>query len=147
MGLINEKKRKLEKEGAIMIAIYKWSELTELEGKVEEHLLEELKSFYIEVMTVFLCYTDYINNNMAGVGKIAIFEKDDNVNNLPAIGLTEDTLTMLEYIPEFIDEITIADEVWYRCTIIFGAFGGGVVYVPESLAKGKLGEWINENIE
>lgn len=127
-----------------MISITNWNELIALENKLGESILSELKRYFIELVTEIMDESDYLNYSLDEIGKIAVLEETDDINNLPAIFLTEDSSTLLDSLPEFVDEIELDDGTWHRCIIILGDCYGVVLYVPELPNKDRLMNWIKE---
>lgn len=125
-----------------MKIITKWEHIKQLEGVITDALREEIKHYYRgialemgeEAVEAF---------DMVGIGIIAILEAGDDISNLPSIGMTIQTITLLEAIPEFIDEINLVGEIWYRVTVILSADVGRVIYIPKSLFTEELETWID----
>lgn len=80
--------------------------------------------------------------DLAGIAIIAIFEAGDNIHHMPLLGMTQETITLLETIPEFIDEITLDGAIWYRLILILSADVGRVIYIPKVLVPTELENWI-----
>jgi len=100
--------------------ITNWNQLLSLKD-IKEYLREELKRYFIELVTEMLDEEDYINHDISYLGPIAVLEPSDNINHLPQIGLTEDTVTLLESIPEYIEDVALEGELYYRIIIILSA--------------------------
>jgi len=115
--------------------ITNWNQLQALEG-VGESLKAELERYFIELVTEMLDEEDYKNHDISYLGPIAVLEATDNINHLPELGMTEETVTLLESIPEFIDTLYIGGETYYRIIIILSADVGRVIYTPETLVTG-----------
>lgn len=127
-----------------MITIKSFTELMTLENKLSEPIFSELKGYYKEIMTAFLGDENCIDTSFEDIGIIAILEDADDIHHLPEINMTEETIPLLESLPEFVDEIELEDGIWHRCTIILSASDGIVLYIPESKNKDELKDWIQK---
>lgn len=121
-----------------------WNELMELEEKLEKNIFSELKRYFIELMTEMLDEEDFESYDVSEVGKISVLESGDELAHLPDIGMTEETMTVLESIPEYVEPVRLSSGLWYRVVIIFGDSGGVVIYVPDEMVTGDFEIWINE---
>ena len=126
-----------------MIAIANWEELLALDERMDTPIYMEMKRYFKELITEMFDEPEYKTYDLTDFGKVSVLEDCDDIENLPEIGMTEDTMTMLESIPEYIEVVTLEGHRWYRCVIIFGADSGVVIYVPEELKQGQLANWID----
>lgn len=126
-----------------MKTITNWNQLQALK-EIEAPLKAELEQYFKDLVTEMLDEEDYMNHDIGYIGPIAILEAGDNINHLPMLGMTEETVTLLESIPEFIDTLNIGGKTYYRIIIILSADVGRVIYTPESLVTGQLKTWIEE---
>lgn len=124
-----------------MKIITKWNHILELEGGISDGLQQEIRDYYTTI-AMEMGEETVETFDMADIGIIAILEASDDYMNLPLIGMTIETTTVLESIPEFVDVLIIEDEIWYRVTIILSADAGRVIYMPNSLVTGELKAWI-----
>lgn len=125
-----------------MKTITNWTQLQHLEGEINDALKAELEEYFKELVTEML-EEDYQNHDISYIGPIAIVDYEDNLHHLPKIGMTSDTMTLLESIPEYIDTLNIGGEIYYRIIILFGGDAGVVIYVPEEIKQGQLANWID----
>lgn len=126
-----------------MKIITNWNQLQALKG-IEAPLKAELEQCFKELVTEMFDEEDYLNHDIGYIGPIAILESEDNINHLPMLGMTEETVTLLESIPEFIDTLNVGGRTYYRIIIILSADVGRVIYIPDSLVTGQLRTWIEE---
>ncbi len=126
-----------------MKTITNWKQLQALEG-IREPLKTELERYFKELVTQMLDEEDYLNHDISYLGPIAVMEASDNINHLSELGMTESTVTLLESIPEYIEEVSIGGEPYYRIIIILSADAGRVIYVNQSLVIGRLKNWIEK---
>lgn len=126
-----------------MKTITNWKQLQALEG-TSEPLKAELERYFIELVTEMLDEEEYLDHDISYLGPIAVMESSDNINHLPELGMTESTVTLLESIPEYIEEVIIAGEAYYRIIIILSADAGRVIYINQSLVTGQLKTWIEK---
>ena len=124
-----------------MKIITKWEHIKQLEGVISDALREEIKHYY-RGLALEMGEKAVKAFDMVGIGIIAVWEVGDDISNLPSIGMTVETITLLEAIPEFIDEINLDNEIWYRVTLILSADVGRVIYIPQSLVAIELEAWI-----
>lgn len=68
-----------------MKIITKWQDIDALETIICESLIAELRVYYKEIVTEMLCEEDYENYDITEIGKVALLESDDDINNLPEI--------------------------------------------------------------
>ncbi len=115
-----------------MKTITNWKQLQALEG-TSEPLKAELERYFIELVTEMLDEEEYLDHDISYLGPIAVMESSDNINHLPELGMTESTVTLLESIPEYIEEVSIVDEAYYRIIVILSADAGQVIYINQSL--------------
>ena len=125
-----------------MKIITNWNQLQSLEG-VSKPLKAELERYFKELGTGMLDEEDYLNHDISYLGPIAVLESTDNINHLPELGMSEETVTLLESIPEFIDTLSIGGESYYRIIIILSADVGRVIYTPKSLVTGAFETWVD----
>jgi len=121
--------------------ITSWNQLEALEN-IDELLKAELKRYFKELVTEMLDEPEYKNHDISYIGPITILESTDDINHLPQLGMTESTVTLIESIPEYIEEVTLGDKTYYRIIIILSADVGRVIYAPEVMVTGALEAWI-----
>jgi len=127
-----------------MITITNWNQLQKLDGQIKADLKAELEVYFKELVTEMLDEEDYLNHDISYLGPIAIYEPEDDPQHLPKIGMTSDTMTLIEAIPEYIDTLDIGGETYYRIIILLGGDTGVVIYAPDSLEIEELHTWIDQ---
>lgn len=112
------------------------------EGEISDALREELEHYYW-TLAMEMGEEAHQDFDLAGIAIIAVFEEGDSIHHMPMTGMTAKTITLLESIPEFIDEINLQGEIWYRLILILSADVGRVIYIPKSLVTLELKAWID----
>ena len=87
---------------------------------------------------------DFESYDVFDVGKISVLESGDDLAHQSDIGMTEETMIVLESIPEYVESVRLSSGLWYRIVIIFGDSCGVVIYVPIEMVTGDFEIWINE---
>ncbi len=125
-----------------MKTIETYNAINALKGDLSDALQRELDHYYRE-LALEMGEEAYQAFDLAGIAIIALFEAGDNIHHMPLLGMTKETITLLETIPEFIDEIILDDEIWYRLILILSADVGRVIYMAKALVPAELEDWIN----
>lgn len=89
-----------------MKVITSWNQIQQLDN-ITPSQKSELKRYFKELVTEMLDEPDYKHHDIGYVGLIAVMESNDDIHHLPLLGMTQETVTLLESIPEYIDALTI----------------------------------------
>lgn len=121
-----------------------WQGIEALEKILDKSLMIEIKAYFKEFVTIHLKERDYKNYNLSDIARIAILEKSDNINHLSQLGMTQRTMTLTQFIPEFVDPIKVGKEDYYRITVLLNDNEGIVLFVSKQIVKGELRRWIKK---
>ena len=126
-----------------MRLITNWKQLQALEILIDELLKKELESYFIEFVSELPDEEDYLTHDIEYFAIIGVFEASDDINDLQKFGMTTNTTTLLECIPEFVDEVFIGDEKYYTIIIILSADVGRVIYISNRFVTNEFRTWID----
>lgn len=126
-----------------MKTITNWKQLQTLASLIDKPLKKELESYFIELVSELPDEEDYLIHDIEYFAIIGVFEASDDINDLKELGMTSETTTLLECTPEFVDEVFIGDEKYYRIIIILSADVGRVIYISNRFVTKELRTWID----
>lgn len=127
-----------------MIIITNWNEI--LVSHLSVGLEKDIQIFYKELVHDNMG-EDYLTYDFTEIGKIAILESSDDIDNLLEIGFYADTMLLLNKVVESVDDVWIDETLYYRVTVLLNDAEGVVLYVESKVHGEEMEEWIKQGKE
>jgi hypothetical protein len=125
--------------------ITEWQHIKVLEDVIEQSLIDELRSYFKEIVTEMLSEEDYENYDITEVGKMAVLEVGDAIDNLPEIGFYDETIRLTESISEYVERVEIDEEIYYRILVLLNDAEGVIIYAKANTHGDEFENWVLEN--
>ncbi len=111
-----------------------------LDSLLKSYMLDDVKKIISSMVEV----ENYKSYNFSHFCLYAVLESNDNIENLKEIGMTRETITLLESIPEFIDTIVLGNNEYERVVLVLSEDTGRVIYIPRVLVRYRLDIWVKK---
>lgn len=122
-----------------MIILTNWNEI--LTSNLSEGFKADIKTFFKELVCDNMG-EDHLTYDFTEIGKIAILEPTDDIDNLPEIGFYADAMLLLDKVIEFVDDVWIDEILYYRVTVLLNDAEGVVLYVESKIHGKEIEDWI-----